>query len=188
LTRLIAPILSFTAEEVWALLPKVEGREASVHLALFPAMAEIIPGSVKVIEEEWGQLLEWRDSVLKQMETLRADKTIGKSLEARVTVSRFDESDDHLFRVLEKYRDSLAELLGVSEVAFHEVLNVSGQDGIVSGVSTSVHRATGTKCERCWRYVSDVGSSVSYPSVCLRCAEALEAIAFPPYEATEGNA
>ena len=188
LTRLIAPILSFTADEVWALLPKVGGREASVHLALFPAMAEIVPGSVKQIEEEWDQLLEWRNSVMKQMETLRAEKTIGKSLEARVTISRFDDSDDHLFRVLEKYRGSLAELLGVSEVAFHEVLNVSGQESVSTGVVTNVHRATGTKCERCWRYVADVGSADSYPTVCLRCAEALAAVGFAPYAATEANA
>jgi len=188
LTRLIAPILSFTADEVWPLLPKVEGREASVHLALFPAMSEIIPGSVKQIEEEWAQLLEWRDSVLKQMETLRAEKTIGKSLEARVTVSRYDESEDYLFRTLDKYRGSLAELLGVSEVTFHDVVNVSGQESVLAGVSTNVHRATGTKCERCWRYVGDVGEAASYPTVCLRCAEALDAIAFPLYEAPELNA
>lgn len=183
LTRLIAPILSFTAEEVWQLLPTVEGRESSVHLALFPNMREIVPGNVKPIEQEWSQLLDWRSLVLKQIEGLRADKTIGKALEARVTISRFDEVEDHLFRVLDKHRTALAELLGVSDVTFHEILNVSGQKGILSGVVTNVHQATGTKCERCWRYTQDVGDEESYPTVCLRCAEALEAIAFPPYGA-----
>ncbi len=55
LTRLIAPILSFTADEVWQLLPKVEGRESSVHLALFPNIADIVPGNVQQIEEDWEQ-------------------------------------------------------------------------------------------------------------------------------------
>ena len=87
LTRLIAPILSFTADEVWQLLPKVAGRESSVHLALSPSIADIIPGNVKQIEADWEQLLSVRSDVLAKLEGLRAEKIIGKSLEAIVTIS-----------------------------------------------------------------------------------------------------
>jgi isoleucyl-tRNA synthetase len=170
LTRLVAPILSFTAEEVWELLPKVEGREASVHLTLFPAMSEIIPGSVKALEEDWEQLLATRAQVLARLEGLRAAKIIGKSLEAIVTLPT---QAAHLA----KYASALPELFNVSEVEFSETEEIA------------VRASDQPKCERCWRYVPDVGTSTSYPTVCQRCAEALEAIAFAPYAVTtESNA
>ena len=164
LTRLIAPILSFTADEVWGYLPKTERRETSVHLALFPDLAEIVPGNEAGLEEEWEQLLEVRVEVLAKLERLRAEKTIGKSLEAIVTVS--DTSNG----LLSKYADALPELFNVSEVE----LGTGNAD-------VSVRRSTEPKCERCWRYVSEVGHDGRYPTVCLRCAEALEAIHFPAY-------
>ncbi|SFS16428.1 Isoleucyl-tRNA synthetase [Granulicella pectinivorans] len=170
LTRLVAPLLSFTADEVWELLPKIEGREASVHLALFPAMSEIIPGSVKALEEDWEQLLATRAQVLARLEGLRAAKIIGKSLEAIVTLPT---QAAHLA----KYASALPELFNVSEVEFSETEEIA------------VRASDQPKCERCWRYVSDVGTSNSYPTVCQRCAEALEAIAFAPYAVTtESNA
>jgi isoleucyl-tRNA synthetase len=183
LTRLIAPILSFTAEEVWTLLPKVEGREVSVHLALFPAMAEIIPGSVKVMEAEWEQLLALRSQVLLQLELLRFNKNIGKATEAVVIFGLPLDETNHQRILIKKYESSLAELFGVSVIT----LGQTKEPQVTVNVLPVQYDVT-RKCERCWRYVSDVGSSVSYPSVCLRCAEALDAIAFPPYEATEGNA
>ncbi|MBB5057517.1 isoleucyl-tRNA synthetase [Granulicella aggregans] len=176
LTRLIAPILSFTADETWALLPKVEGRESSVHLALFPDMKDIIPGSVKQLEEDWAKLLEVRTEVLAKLEKLRADKIIGKSLEA--TVNLFLGAHGQL----EKYASALPELFNVSEVSF---LTVTHTDPDYVG-TLEVNRSRQPKCERCWRYVPDVGNEANYPTVCLRCAEALAAIHFPPY-AAEGE-
>jgi isoleucyl-tRNA synthetase len=167
LTRLIAPILSFTADEVWGYLPKVEGRESSVHLALFPDLADIVPGNEAGIEAEWEQLLEVRSQVLAKLELLRAEKVIGKSLEAVVTLS---EGSDGLLR---KYAIALPELFNVSEV---ELLYEPSGEGI------SVRRSDKPKCERCWRYVQEVGQDGRFPTVCLRCAEALEVIGFPPYE------
>src|SRR6202020_2888748 len=72
--RRSAPIISFTADEVWQLLPRVEGRESSVHLALFPVMSDIVPGSVRSIEEDWECLLTLRDEVLKVLEEARTAK------------------------------------------------------------------------------------------------------------------
>jgi isoleucyl-tRNA synthetase len=170
LTRLIAPILSFTADEVWGYLPKVEGRESSVHLALFPDLADIVPGNEAGLEAEWEKLLEVRSQVLAKLELLRAEKVIGKSLEAVVTLS---EGQDGL---LQKYAIALPELFNVSEV---ELTRSSAGDETIS-----VRRSDKPKCERCWRYVQEVGHNRRFPTVCLRCADALEAIGFPPYEAS----
>jgi isoleucyl-tRNA synthetase len=170
LTRLIAPILSFTADEVWGYLPEVEGRESSVHLALFPDLADIVPGNEAGLEAEWEKLLEVRSQVLAKLELLRAEKAIGKSLEAVVTLS---EGQDGLLR---KYAIALPELFNVSEVELTRSL--AGDNTI------SVRRSDKPKCERCWRYVQEVGQNRRFPTVCLRCADALEAIGFPPYEAS----
>jgi isoleucyl-tRNA synthetase len=167
LIRLIAPILSFTADEAWGYLPHVEGRESSVHLALFPDLAEIVPGSEAALEAEWQQLLAVRSQVLARLELLRAEKTIGKSLEAVVTLP----ADPH--GLLRRYAATLPELFNVSEVEF----SAGSTDQVAA------RRSTAPKCERCWRYVQEVGQDRRFPTVCLRCANALEAIGFAPYPA-----
>ena len=177
LTRLIAPILSFTADEVWPLLPHIEGREPSVHLALFPDMKDIIPGTVRQLEEDWEQLLSLRGDVLLKLEKLRAEKTIGKSLEA--TVSLFQEAGSQ--SLLRTYAEALPELFNVSEVTLQEVTH-SDPDYLAT---MEVSRSRNPKCERCWRYVPDVAANPDYPTVCNRCAEALKAIGYAPYPAPQ---
>ena len=177
LTRLIAPILSFTADEVWALLPTMADRETSVHLALFPDLAEIVPGSEAALEAEWAQMLALRTQVLAKLEQLRADKVIGKSLEARVSIALCNQSQPALSAVLEKYSASLPELFNVSRVD----LLISPCDS--AEVVIDAAKSTEPKCERCWRYVGEVGQDERFPTVCLRCANALEAIGFAPYDA-----
>jgi isoleucyl-tRNA synthetase len=176
LTRLIAPILSFTADEVWQLLPRVEGRESSVHLALFPAIAEIVPGNTTSILTDWKHLLSLRESVFLGLESLRVNKEIGKSLEAAVDVEVVQ--NDHVD--LTKYAEALPELLGTSTATITNT-DLPTADG--SAFRINVHKASGTKCERCWRYTADVGDDTGYPTVCLRCADALDAIDYPPYSA-----
>jgi isoleucyl-tRNA synthetase len=171
LTRLIAPILSFTADEVWGYLPQIAGRESSVHLALFPDLADIVPGNEASIEADWEQLLEIRTKVLAKLEVLRAEKVIGKSLEAVVTL----DSDGEFSTLLRKYQDALPELFNVSEVELRDATN--------DLLAVSVRRSEQPKCERCWRYVQEVGRDDRYPTVCLRCADALEEIGYPPYDA-----
>jgi isoleucyl-tRNA synthetase len=173
LTRLIAPILSFTADEVWQHLPKLEGREPSVHLALFPDVADIVPGRVAGLEEDWGQLLRIRELANVELEALRANKVIGKGLDAAVTLVVTEGSDENM--TLRRYEEALPEFFNVSQVTVQSVSATQSSSALV--IKTEV--AAGAKCERCWRVVPDVGSDVRWPSVCARCAEALDAINFP---------
>jgi len=176
LTRLIAPILSFTADEVWGHLPQVEGRAESVHLALFPDMQEIIPGSVKALEEDWETLLGIRALVMVELEAMRAEKTIGKSLEASVQVMAAEGSREAM--VLGQYEAALAEFFNVSQASVQMI--GASQDGGALLVRASV--AEGAKCGRCWRVVPDVGVDARWPMVCARCAEALDEIGFTPMQ------
>ena len=171
LTRLIAPILSFTADEVWSYLPEMQGRETSAHLALFPDVAEIVPGNEHSLQREWAQLLVVRTRVLGLLETLRAKKVIGKSLEAEVDLS-FPAGTEEMI-LCTKYQTALAELFNVSSV--HLQVESMKAEEIVA------RRSSEQKCERCWRYVPDVGQDARFPTVCLRCAEALEAVGFEAY-------
>ncbi|HEY6413515.1 MAG TPA: isoleucine--tRNA ligase [Edaphobacter sp.] len=185
LTRLIAPILSFTADEVWQLLPKVEGRESSVHLALFSSIADIVPGNTSAILADWKHLLTLREGVFLGLESLRIDKQIGKSLEAAVDVQVVQNANSSIDVDLTKYAEALPELLGTSAASITNSDAVGTED---SPFRIDVHKASGTKCERCWRYTADVGDDTGYPTVCLRCADALDAINYPSYPApTDGT-
>ncbi len=172
-TRLIAPILSFTAEEVWQYLPKVEGRPSSVHLALFPQMLDIVPGSIAGLEADWELLLGVRQLVMAELEALRLAKAIGKSLDASVRVIVAEGLPEA--EALIKYEASLAEFFNVSQATVQAV----GASHPSSAVMIEAEVANGTKCARCWRVVPDVGADERWPEVCARCAEALEAIGFP---------
>jgi isoleucyl-tRNA synthetase len=183
LTRLIAPILSFTADEVWTLLPKIETRESSVHLALFTNLADIVPNNVKQLEEDWDRLLTLRDEVLKVLEEARTAKTISnKASEVQVVLGWLHTIAEQPNPVFEKYASILPELFGVAQV---EVINAIVTEGTAEKGAFYVQAqpAAGTKCERCWRFTIDVGEQPNYPTVCLRCADALEAISFSPYDA-----
>jgi isoleucyl-tRNA synthetase len=174
LTRLVAPILSFTADEVWQSLPAVQNREASVHLALFPAVAELVPGNVKSLEEDWEKLLVVRDEVLISLEAARQAKLIGKGLDAHVHI----EASEPTLSLLERYETSLKELFNVSQVSLAHIEHPNGE------IRVTASAAEGVKCERCWNYTTDVGQDARFPTVCLRCAEALDAIGYPPYTAS----
>ncbi len=174
MTRLIAPILSFTSDEVWQYLPKVDGRTSSVHISLFPGIAEIVPGAVADIEAEWEALLSVRELVNVQLEGLRNSKAIGKGLDAAVTVIATEGSAQAA--VLLKYESALAECFNVSQATVQMVGATAG----ASAVLIEAKVAEGTKCGRCWRVLSDVGVDARWPVVCARCAEALDAIGFAP--------
>jgi isoleucyl-tRNA synthetase len=181
LTRLIAPILSFTADEVWQLLPQVEKREPSVHLALFPNIADIVPGSVKQIEEDWEHLLTLREEVLKVLEEARTAKEISnRPSEVEVVVGWLNSLASNPNPIFERYHSILPELLGVAQVHLADAIITEGQ--VPKGAFyVQAKPAKGSKCERCWRFTEDVGNDANYPTVCLRCADALQAINFPPY-------
>ncbi|PYV60843.1 MAG: isoleucine--tRNA ligase [Acidobacteria bacterium] len=169
LVRLLAPIMSFTCDEVWQNLPKIETRGASVHMAKFPT-AEDILGSASVPKEDpqqksdWTTLLSIRDQVLKPLEEARAQNQIGKSLEARVKLT----ASDPLYGVLERHKDDLRYVFIVSQVTLEK-----GSGNGTGSLQVEVSRADGEKCERCWNYSTHVGEDPKYPTVCERCAPVL---------------
>ncbi len=174
LTRLIAPILSFTADEVWGYLPQVEGRPESVHLALFPDITEIVPGAVAALEGDWGRLLATRELVNVELEALRLNKSIGKGLDAAVSIVAAEGSEQAT--TLREYEDALAEFLNVSQAT----VQLIGATSDSTGLLIKAQPAAGTKCARCWRVVPDVGADGRWTTVCARCADALDAIGFSP--------
>jgi isoleucyl-tRNA synthetase len=173
LVRLVAPIMSFTSDEIWSFLPPVSGRAESVHLAHFPRTEDITgpvaaPASADIVWKDFQTLMKVRDAALKALELARQEKTIGSALEAVVTVSAPDE----LVPLLQRYRNDLRFLLIVSGV---EVKAGSGGNGSTP-LHVLVEKAPGQKCERCWNYSTHVGENERYPTVCERCSAALAEI------------
>jgi isoleucyl-tRNA synthetase len=172
LVRLIAPILSFTADEIWSYMPAVVDREASVHIAHFPSPSEY--GAVSPSNDLLTDILQIRtvrESALKVLEAARAAKTIGKALEAKIVVTA---PNGETATVLSRYERELPELFGVSQVE----LAAPAPGASSMDLQVEFAKADGTRCERCWRYTHDVGVEGRYPTVCARCADALEKIGY----------
>jgi isoleucyl-tRNA synthetase len=172
LVRLLAPIMTFTSEEVWEYLPKAAGRGESVHLALFPSAGEILGDANKAAKsceektaEDWTTLRAVRDDVLKVLEEARNNKLIGTGLEAQVTVS----ASDPVYSVLARHAGELRYLFIVSAVTLTQA---SGNG--TGSVHVEVKKADGGKCERCWNYSTHVGEDKTYPTVCERCSAVLK--------------
>jgi isoleucyl-tRNA synthetase len=170
MARLLAPILSFTCEEVWQHLPNTSNRLDSVHLAQFPEAAEMlgqasIPEDDPQQQQDWTTLLALREQVMKALEEERNSKRIGKSLEAQLTITAADPA----YSVLARYKDQLRYLFIVSAVNL-----VQGSGNGTGGVHVEVKKADGQKCERCWNYSPHVGEDKTYPSVCERCSAVLK--------------
>ncbi len=170
LVRLVAPLLSFTADEIWQYMPEMANRLPSVHLELFPEPASLAPVIDAAFMSDWATLLSVRDEALKSLEEARKAKQIGKALDARLVL----EVPSKLGALLERYRGSLKELLNVSQV---EVVT-----GLSSQVIATTLPAVGKKCERCWNYSVHVGEDRRWPTVCERCSAALEQMGVPPQE------
>ena len=173
LVRLVAPIMSFTAEEIWSFLPRVTGRPDSVHVAYFPEMEQITgqpvdASKVQTLRADFETLMSVRDTALKALEAARQEKRIGVALEAIITL----QAPPDLAAVLERYRSDLRFLLLVSGV---EVKSTPTGNG-AAPLHVIVDKAPGAKCERCWNYSVQVGASERYPTVCERCLQALEEI------------
>jgi isoleucyl-tRNA synthetase len=174
LTRLLAPIMSFTCEEIWQYLPKVEGREESVHLASFPATSVMAgegdskSGATSQFDNDWNTLRTVRDDVLKALEEARNNKLIGTGLEAQVSIT----ASDPLYSVLKRYEAQLRYLFIVSAVETRLAAPSAG----TGAVTVEVKKADGQKCERCWNYSIHVGEDETYPTVCERCSAVLKQI------------
>ena len=161
LVRLLAPIMSFTADEVWTHM----GRSGSVHTTYFPEASDLSGGlamDARKRAANWDRLMEVRTDVLKSLETARNDKLIGAPLQARIRLS----ANGDLYPLLAEYAPELPGLFIVSQVDV--------QPGQADQVGITVERAAGTKCERCWKYTTDVGSNANYPTICGPCADAVD--------------
>ncbi len=159
--RLLAPILPFTADEAWEALPAFAGKEPSVHLEVFPSGREAWLGSEE--SRQMAALLGIREKVLKELEKAREAKTIGNSLEARVTIRAAGATA----ALLTEHRAALNELFIVSAVEVQP-------GGAEEEIEIAVDRAPGAKCERCWNWSTTVGASAAQPTVCDRCRRVLE--------------
>ena len=173
MVRLVAPLASFTADEVWEYLPKSKDRAASVHVALFPAAQEIFGGDVepsllRTVNADWSALMAVRDEALKSLESARQAKTIGSSLEAALEIS----SDEKTTSLLRRYETALRELFTVSAVKLAETPAANGN----TIVRVETRKASGQKCDRCWNYSERVGETGEYPSLCERCVAAIAEI------------
>jgi len=173
LARLLAPILSFTCEEVWRYLPPIAGRLESVHLTTFPTAGDLL-GANEVATapdprqaDDWKTVLAVRETVLKALEDARNQKLIGGNLQAQVTLTALDP----VFSVLERFKNDLRYFFIVSAV---EVKKGSGNGD--SPVVVQVGKAPGLKCERCWNFSTRVGEDKNYPTVCERCSSVIREI------------
>ncbi|HLH02689.1 MAG TPA: isoleucine--tRNA ligase [Bryobacteraceae bacterium] len=163
LVRLLAPILSFTCEEVWKHTRSGATAE-SVHISLFPEPAELTAGLTSKQREaaaDWESLRGVRDDVFKALDTAREDKVIGSGLEAAVLL----KAPPELKPLLDKYASELPAWFIVSQVGLE---SAEGDTLVVE-----IDRARGDKCERCWKFTTDVGSDDSFPTVCAACAAVL---------------
>jgi isoleucyl-tRNA synthetase len=168
LVRLVTPILSFTADEVWEYLPAVPGREASVHLALFPKPEEIFSQDPAKLLEEWKQIFAVRDEALRVLEEARQAKRIGKGLEADIEIAASGE---------------LLVLLQRHSAGLKEIINVSGVKVIESKpdvpLAITALPASGHKCARCWNFMPEVSAYGIWQNVCTRCHNALREMGIP---------
>ena len=157
LTKLLAPIIPHTADEIWGHIPHVE--EESVHLTDMPEPHEIDT----VLMEKWSQFMKLRDDVNRALEVARNEKVIGKSLEAHITLSNSSEFDTVDF--LSKFND-LNQLFIVSKVDVVDELTECTEYELVK---VKVDHAEGEKCQRCWNYSDQLGSVNGLDHLCPRC-------------------
>jgi isoleucyl-tRNA synthetase len=191
LVRLVAPILSFTADEVWDYLPAVEGREASVHLAKFPKPDEIFSEDPAWLIDEWKILFALRENVLGTLEELRQKKIIGKALEADLEIF----ADNDMLSLLRDKRESLKEFFNVSDVRLphsqssrlSEVKERTNSTRVLANIDVQAYvlPATGHKCARCWNFMPEVSNYGIWQNVCTRCQSALKEMGIDPPQPME---
>ena len=166
LVRILAPMTCFTAEEIWKYMPHKDGENSeSVMLSYYPV--ENPKYDNKELEEKWEKLIKIKDEVAKKLEIARANKEIGLSLAAKVTLY----ADGKEYEFIKGKEELLKEIFIVSAIEIKEGKKEEDKDSIV-GVEVTV--APGEKCERCWMYSETVGEDPNHPHICHRCSENLK--------------
>ena len=172
LVKIVAPVLSFTAEEVWQYMPKTANKEESVHLTDWPQ------AHPQYLDEDlaarWDKLLSLRSDLTRILEGARKDHLIGHSLDAAVTI--YADSED--FDFLSQWNEKLAVLLIVSEVKLVKGTESAPADAAAGeehkDLRVTVAPSTYEKCERCWIHRDSVGADPEHPTLCARCASVVK--------------
>jgi isoleucyl-tRNA synthetase len=165
MTLLLAPILTFTAEEVWSAMHSWSGKEESVHLAQFPLVNEKYLKAD--LGERWKAMIDAKSEIAKAIEQARKEKVIGHSLDARITIAAPEE----MRALFAAHLEDMRSLLIVSQLQLAEEKDIASpfKSEEIKGLMVGVEKARGGKCERCWIYEESVGSDAKHPTVCARC-------------------
>jgi isoleucyl-tRNA synthetase len=169
IARLMAPILPFTADEIWHHMPLKNGDRASIHMSSLP---EVNPDfKDDDLAARWEFLLSIRGEVTKKLEEARAAKLIGHPLDSAVTITAGGDA----YGALQPYTDELRSFLIVSKATLvkEDTIEGASEGSGLDGVRVQVEAAPGEKCERCWVHDTTVGTNKEQPTVCRRCQEAL---------------
>ncbi|MFC4864530.1 isoleucine--tRNA ligase [Pseudomonas sp. MAHUQ-62] len=170
LVRWIAPILAFTAEEIWQFLPG-ERNESVMLNTWYQGLSEL-PEGTELDREFWEQVMAVKASVNKELENLRSNKAIGGNLQAEVTLF----AEDALVASLAKLGNELRFVL-ITSAADVQPLASAPADAVeteVAGLKLKIHKSAHTKCGRCWHHRADVGQFVKHPDLCGRCVENID--------------
>lgn len=172
LVRLVSPVLTFSAEEVWQHMPKVAGNPESIQLADWPAArSEYLD---KQLEDKWNNLLTIRSELTKALEQARRTKVIGHSLDAAIAIY----ASDDVYEQLNALGEELATLLIVSKANVKQGVQQAPDNAYRSAelpLAVVVTPAQGEKCERCWIYSDTIGEDAEHGTLCERCAGVLKA-------------
>lgn len=170
LTRLIAPILSFTADEIWQSIPGE--RTESVFLVDFYVAASEHSESKDYSDEFWKTIMAIKTAVNKELEIKRADKTVGSSLSAEVDLY----CEGNLAEILKSLDDELRFVLIVSRASVKPLVD-AGKNAVateISGLKIALTASSYIKCDRCWHHREDVGQNDTHPTICQRCVDNIE--------------
>ncbi|MGD2271538.1 MAG: isoleucine--tRNA ligase [Desulfobacterales bacterium] len=172
ISRLMAPILPFTAEEIWDYMPHRNGKQNSIHMTALPAADSAWENDQ--LSQRWEQLLTIRGEVTKALEEARAEKLIGHPLDAAVLLS----VPSDLYQTLSPFADDLRSILIVSKASLVNDQKLEGafESAEAEGLFIRVEPAAGEKCERCWIHEPSVGASSEHPTICDRCLKVLDRI------------
>ena len=173
--RIMAPVLSFTAEEIWKFMPDMKEKESSVHLSSLPKITE--SRKDEKLAQKWETIIKVRGEVTKALEEARAKKKIGHSLDAVVTISVNEE----LYNELYPYKEDLKTIFIISGASLvkGEKLDKAYKSTDIEGLAILVEPASSDKCERCWIHDPSVGLNPAYPTICSRCEKVVGKLTHP---------
>ena len=171
IARLVSPILAFTADEIWQFMPHTSDVDAR-HV-VYNAIPEAKGEYDEAFMARWARIHEMRDDVKKALELARAEKVIGASLDAKVTLY----AEGELYDFAESVKDILPTVFMVSDFELQKGQGGSFK-GEVEGMSVTATHAEGEKCARCWSFGNTVGKDAQHPTICARCAEVIKTIDF----------